>query len=75
MSNDIDFNTNDVITVAKTLIEDSVLWDNGSENSMNARDGYYCEYCNASEIQYIKDFKHDLDCPVLVAQDLLTLTK
>lgn len=70
-----DFNKDDVIKVARALIDNAIRWDNGNENAMFAHDGYECVYCNASEYQSEEDLNHDLDCPVLVAQDLLTTQK
>ena len=35
---------------------------------------YYCTYCNKEMPGYFSssNFKHDINCPVLVAKDLLT---
>ncbi len=60
------FNKNDVIVVAKALVDASPKWDEGYINAMNPRDGYYCPFCNASEFQKEEDLKHDLNCPVLI---------
>lgn len=69
---DIQFNVEDVRKVAKALIEDAIEWDEGYTNWYNCHDGYRCNYCSASEYETTESLKHDLDCPVLVAQDLLT---
>ena len=66
------FNEDDVKAVATALIKNSVYFDEGYPNSRNPRDGYRCEYCDAKEFQKREDLKHDLDCPVLIARDLLT---
>jgi hypothetical protein len=66
----IEFNKKDVIIVAKAILEDPLRFMSGDFISY-----YFCNYCNA-ELHgynaYEKNFKHDLDCPVLIAQDLLT---
>ena len=66
------FNEDDVIKVAKALFEDAIQWDNGSERTMNPNDGYQCNYCQAGHCQNVEQLTHDTDCPVLIAQDLLT---
>ena len=37
-----------------------------------------CEYCDAELHGYqysVKDFRHDVNCPVLIARDVLTETE
>ena len=62
MSERPSFSTDDVLALAKAIYEDP----------LNNRDGDYdCDYCLAQSFSR-KTFKHDLDCPVLIAQDVLT---
>lgn len=68
----VSFKQSDVIAVAKDLLEDAVYWDEGRINAMDARDGYACRYCGASEYQDRDKLKHDTYCSVLIANDLLT---
>jgi len=65
------FNEKDVITVAEALLEDPFEY---------AEDGEYfwCLYCDAKMIKFNNtknNFKHDTDCPCLIAQDILTRLK
>ena len=68
------FNTEDVIKVAKALLEDHTWFDTGDYS----KDVFNCGYCSAKSPDWahwetaIKDLKHDMDCPVLAARDLLT---
>lgn len=68
----VSFATEDVLKVAKTLIDDAVYWDNDENYSMNSYPGYCCSYCSMKRIEKYDDIKHDLDCPVLIAIDLTT---
>ena len=64
------FSEEDVLTVARAILTEPLEFMSGDFESY-----YYCIYCGAvlHECQYTdKNFKHKLDCPVLVAQDLLT---
>ena len=66
------FNKDDVIKIARAILDSPVLYLDSDRNPH-----YYCSYCDAELITYghtIKDFKHDLNCPVLVAMDILTGT-
>ena len=63
------FKKEDVLLVAKVLVEDAVMYRDGGDYEM---DGYECEHCCGEKTVAIEDFKHETDCPVLVAQDLLT---
>jgi len=65
------FCTEDVITVANALVVDAIVFESG-EGYMSGFDGYACSFCCGCKVVKSKDFRHDLDCPVLVAQDLLT---
>jgi len=64
------FSKDDVLILAKAVIEDPLVYSSGDYVSY-----FYCQYCNA-ELHghqcHANDFKHDLNCPVLVAQDILT---
>lgn len=70
-----EFNRQDVITVAQAMVDNSVYFMDSDYG-----DFYYCNHCDAKlDVDYNKsihcnrkDFKHDTNCPVLVAQDLLT---
>ena len=64
------FKLKDVVTVAKALLEDPIEYMDGDFIPY-----YWCLHCDAILKGYdknIKDFIHDIDCPCLVAQDLLT---
>ena len=65
----MNFKKEDVLIVAKALEEDAVMYQDGGDYGM---DGYECEYCRGEKTVAREDFKHETDCPVLVAQDLLT---
>jgi len=64
------FNKQDVITIAKALMEDPLNYMDSDFIPF-----YYCKYCDAELYGYAaseKDFMHKLNCPVLIAQDILT---
>ena len=70
-----EFNRDDVIAVAKAVLDCHMSWNEGYTNSMNAHDGYVCAHCGDGqkpETQKEEDFVHGIDCAVLVARDLLT---
>ncbi len=65
-----DFNKDDVITLAKAVVADPLGFMCGDYTPY-----YYCVYCDAELKGYntdIKNFKHELKCPVLIAQNILT---
>lgn len=67
------FSEEDVLILAEAIIEDPVLIMSGDFVTY-----LYCEYCDAElhGWQFTeKDFKHDVDCPVLIARDILTRSK
>ena len=62
----------DVLKLAETIVDCPVEYQDGDYGS------YYCNYCEAEldcKVGGIKDFKHNLNCPVLIAQDILTRSK
>ena len=64
------FRTEDVITLAKAIIEDAVLYEDNDYDW-----GFYCEYCvsrTGNSYPTKETFQHAIDCPVLVAKDVLT---
>jgi hypothetical protein len=64
------FSRDDVLILARAIVEDPVLTMSGDFVTY-----LYCEYCDAElhGFQYAEgDFIHDVNCPVLVAQDILT---
>ena len=61
----------DVLIVAKAVLDDPIRYSGGDYDCH-----YWCCYCNArtkDEYSGPDVLQHDLDCPVLVAQDLLTI--
>ena len=61
-----EFSKSDVITMAKALSEDCITF------SGEGYDEYFlCNFCYNSSINKC-DIKHEKDCPVLIAQDILT---
>jgi len=65
-----EFLEKDVKTVAKALVDNSLHCVDYIEDRFKH---YQCIYCH-KEYYIIKNFKHDMNCPVLVAKDLLTRT-
>ena len=70
---EVEFNTDDVIKVAAALLEEHSYWDSGDY----AKDECCCNYCSGRSPQWsiwsdIDKIVHELDCPVLIARDLLT---
>lgn len=66
-----EFNKDDVITVAKAMVNGFVEWDCDGSAFWDCA-GYKCNFCDADKAENSNDIKHELDCPVLVAQDILT---
>lgn len=65
-----EFNKDDVLTLAKAIIEDPIEYMDGDYIPY-----YFCDYCDAELRGYgilLRQFKHELNCPVLIAQDILT---
>ncbi len=66
----INFKDSDVKAVATKLLEFGVsMVCYGDTYPYQA---YECECCGGEPTQLKKDFKHKLDCEILVANDLLT---
>jgi hypothetical protein len=68
----VSFDPDDVIKVAKALLEDHWYWDSGDYS----KDQCCCNYCSGRTPYWSKwgDYEkipHDNDCPVLIARDLL----
>ena len=64
------FNKEDVVKVAKALLEFGVHSE--SYGDSYPYDAYECDCCDAHWTPLKEDFRHNVDCPILVAQDLLT---
>ena len=61
-----EFSRSDVITIAKALSEDCITF------SRESYDEYFlCSFCYSSSINKC-DIKHEKDCPVIIAQNILT---
>lgn len=58
----------DAETLAKTILE---WWEEYDDGDYSPR-GYYCEFCDGDSWVGHDAIVHDLDCPVLVAKDILT---
>jgi hypothetical protein len=77
-----DFNKDDVLKVARVLVNDKTMFSSRIHVCNLFR--HVCKYCNqiqpfptmdgykdgVAQVKYNR--KHKLDCPVLIAQDLLT---
>jgi len=64
------FAKEDVLIVARAIAYDPLRYMDGDHIPF-----FICIYCDAELHGYSaheQDFKHDLNCPVLVAMDLLT---
>lgn len=65
----VGFSVNDVKKVAETLLDFGIYFaDYGDSYPYYV---YECHCCDACAVKK-DDFKHELDCPILIAQDLLT---
>ena len=71
-----DFSIKDVLALARAIIEEPVEYMGSDYGSY-----YYCKYCNNELKDYDKftgkwynmqNFRHEITCPVLIAQDILT---
>ena len=61
----------DILKISKAVIDFSMEREL-SGNSFSSFDGYVCIFCCGEKVRDSECFKHDLECPVLIAQDLLT---
>lgn len=64
------FAKDDVFKLAKAILEDPVVYQDGDFTPY-----YYCLYCESELAGYDKRqwmFEHHPECPVLIAQDVLT---
>jgi hypothetical protein len=60
-----EFSKEDIYKVARAIVDECIELDN--------YDNYYCSFCLEDTYSFNKEnIKHDTDCPVLVAKDLLT---
>lgn len=63
-------NKDDVRRVARELLEFSVHHEDYGDSYPYGE--YVCYCCEGTGTQSIDDFTHELGCPILIAQDLLT---
>ena len=66
-----DYSDSDVKLLAETVLDYWQTYDDCD----NGPNGYNCEFCTGEHDFELINFKHALDCPVLVAQDVLTIGK
>lgn len=74
----MEFNKDDVATIARAIVEDEMDFDNSDTSDY----GWSCHYCCAGDPggggmdggmeEARNTVKHKTDCPVLVARDVLT---
>lgn len=65
MNNTIEVKRDDLEAVCNALIEDAIEYTDGDYEC-----GYSCNYCESLIELDLEDFRHELNCPVLVAQDI-----
>ena len=64
------YSSKDVETIAEIILNN---WEDHNTTS-----GYLCHYCyghvrhNIKPVKIFEGFNHGIDCPVFIAQDLLT---
>lgn len=58
----------DVVILAEAILEHWQYYDNGDYSPTF----YSCEFCTGHSIKSYEDVEHTLDCPVLVAKDVMT---
>jgi len=64
-----EFNKEDVLVLARAIIDWPIEYYENTHYLGNVPE-YSCKYCEAED--YSRDkFKHELNCPVLIAQDIL----
>jgi len=65
-----EFSRNDVLTVARAVVENPLRYMDGDYTPY-----IFCVHCDSKLKGYgekEEDFKHEVNCPVLVALDILT---
>lgn len=65
-----EFNKEDVITLAKAILDNPVEYCENIQY-IGRLPEYFCNYCEAEGYSG-ENFPHKLNCPVLIAQDILT---
>jgi len=65
-----EFNKEDVLILARAILEWPVIYHENIQYIGSVPE-YFCNYCEAEDYTS-ENFKHKLDCPVLIAQDILT---
>lgn len=58
----------DAKVLAEAILEEWEQYDDGDNNPK----GHYCLFCYKESWKSVADIKHAIDCPVLVAKDVLT---
>ena len=66
------FDKTDIITIATALIENCFVYE---ETGRLNGSGYYCIHCSGGNVADYTEYTHSLDCPVLIAKDILTNIK
>ena len=59
-----------IVSIAKAVTSDPLIYMDGDYTPY-----YFCNYCDAEWHSYSanrEDFKHSVNCPVLIAHDILT---
>lgn len=62
-----DFSKEDVLKMARAICDDPLECMSGGYTPF-----FFCNFCASEHSGDEKNFKHDLNCPVLIAQDILT---
>ena len=62
-----EFAKEDVLVLAKAVLEDHIEYHDGDYG-----EEWSCYHCMGRSKYSAEDVVHDLDCPVLVARDILT---
>lgn len=70
MGHEPNFNKDDVVSVAEALLEVAVQEEHQGDSGRHEF-LYFCRCCHNSSPER-ENLEHDLDCEVLIAQDLLT---
>lgn len=65
-----EFNKEDVLILARAILECPVIYIENS-NYLGKIPEYFCSYCENEDFNR-ENFKHELNCPVLIAQDIMT---